>query len=121
MTDLQLTNGDVTFKEGDIESISDIRQVAQNTANRLQTFRGEWFIDTKFGPNYIRDVFKKNPSLTLVRSVLVAEVEANIKGRNTTLTNFQITLESSTRILKVEFTLRDKTTQEEAEAKVVIG
>ena len=56
--DFLLTLGDVTFKEGDIESISDIRQVAQNTADRLQTFRGEWFLDTRFGPNYIRDVFK---------------------------------------------------------------
>ena len=123
--DLLLTNNDVTFNEGDIVSVSGVRQVAQNVAARLRTFRREWFLDLLFGPNYIRDVFKKNPSLTLVRAVLVQQAEESLKDAIpevvVVLKDFELTLESATRILKVAFTLRDEATQEEAEQQVVIG
>lgn len=123
--DLQLTDNDLTFAEGDVEIITGVRQVAQNVAARLQTFRTEWFLDTFFGPNYIRDVFKKNPSLTLVRAILVQQIEESIKDAalNTVvvLKDFELTLESETRILQVNFVLRDEATQKEAEEQVVIG
>ena len=124
--DFLLTNGDVSFTEGDIVSTSGINQIAQNIANRLRTFRREWFLDKDFGPDYIQDVFKKNPSLTLIRAVLVAQIELAIKdatlsGVNAVLKNFELTLESATRILQVAFTIRDEVTQLEAEQRVVIG
>ena len=124
--DFLLTDNDISFDEGDIVIVEGVKQIAQNAAARLQTFRRAWFLDLDFGPNYIRDVFKKNPSLTLIRAVLVQQAELSVKegndkGINTVIKNFELTLEQATRILKVAFTLRDTTTQEEAEQQVVIG
>lgn len=118
--DLKLTNNDITFSEGDIVSVNGIEQIAQNVADRLQTFRTEWFLDLNFGPNYIRDVFKKNPSLTLIRAILVQQVELVI-GDRAVLKRFELTQETATRNLEVSFVLRDPETQEEAEAQVIIG
>ncbi len=118
--DLLLTDEDVSFDEGDIVTVIDIEEVAQRTKSQLQTFRGEWFLDLSFGPDYIQDVFKKNPSLTLVRSVLVAQAEQAI-GDDAVLKEFELTQETATRNLEVSFVIRDPETQEEAERQVVIG
>jgi len=124
--DIELTdNIDVTISEGDVVQVIGIRAVAQRAADRLQTFRREWFLDLDFGPNYIRDVFKKSPSLTLVRSILLAQTEIAILDfagkKEAVIKDFVVVHETSTRLLEVSFVLRDPVTQEEAEAKVVIG
>lgn len=118
--DLLLTNGDITFDEGDVVSTNGITEIAQHVADRLQTFRKEWFLDQSFGPDYIQDVFKKNPSMTLIRSILVAQVDLSIENI-AVLKNFELTLETATRNLEVAFILRTFESQEEIETKVVIG
>lgn len=117
---LDSVTNDVSFTEGDIVTITGIEAVAQRAADRLQTFRTEWFLDQDFGPNYIRDVLKKNPSLTLVKAIMIDQVNLAI-GDDAVLSDFELTHEQATRLLEVNFVLRDPETQEEAEKKVVIG
>ena len=119
-TDLELVDGDITFTEGDVQSFSGIREVAQRAKDRLQTFRTEWFLDQDYGPNYIRDILKKSPSLTLVRSVLVAQTNLAI-GDEASLSEFELAHDQTARKIEVSFVLRDPETEEEAKTQVVIG
>ena len=120
MIDLALTNDDLTFTEGDVVTVSDVEAVAQRVHDRLHTFRTEWFLDQEFGPDYLRDVLKKNPSLTLVQSILTAQAELSLDGE-AVLDRLELTLESSTRILKGDLVVRDPETQAEAARQLVIG
>lgn len=53
-----------------VQLISGAEAVGQHVRERLQFFLGEWFLDTRQGVPYYRDVLKKNPDRGVVRSVL---------------------------------------------------
>jgi hypothetical protein len=118
--ELNLTTTDLTFSGGDLDTITGLEEVAQHVKDRLQSFRTEWFLDLAFGVDYIQDVFKKNPTLTLIQSVLVSQFELSL-DENTVLKEFQLTQEIATRKLDVSFVLRDAETEAVAERQVVIG
>lgn len=60
--DLQLTNGQFTLLE---ESAA----LALSLSCDLQLFLGEWFLDTREGIPFYRDIFRKNPSIPLITSI----------------------------------------------------
>lgn len=78
--------------------------VSQKITNRLQTFRGEWYLNRDLGIPYYSDVFRKNPNLPQIRSILLAAV----KGVNGVeeIIRFDTELDSGTRQLNVDFTVR---------------
>ena len=43
---------------------------AYKLRNRLQFFKGEWFLDTRVGVPYYDEVFIKNPSLAIIRRLV---------------------------------------------------
>jgi len=61
--------GDLDLVNGDVAWISGIRMRRQQVAARFQFFLGEWFLDTRKGVPYFRDVFVKNPNVDVIRSV----------------------------------------------------
>lgn len=97
--------------DGDIAVASDGTQrwtalVAEDTQQRLQAkyglFLGEWFLDTREGVPYYRDVLKRGPNMTVVRSVLQKVATDDPAVEN--VTRFDVVLDAATRRLSVEFT-----------------
>lgn len=60
--DLELVGGDFVFIDGS-------RMVRQTIACRFRFFLGEWFLDTREGVPYYRDILVKNPDPSVVASV----------------------------------------------------
>ena len=71
--DLKLRD-DLEIVNGDLVTIDGADATGQRIRHRLLTFRGEWFLDLQFGPNYRDDVLIKNPRLDVVTAVLKSEI-----------------------------------------------
>lgn len=89
-------DGDVAFDGRDFSmGVS----VAQRANIRLKRIRGEWFLDTEAGVDYFGFVFKKDPSIPLLRSVFRDEL-MKTPGIGT-LETFELALDTSTRALEI--------------------
>ena len=120
--DLQIdtVTKDIVFTTGDLVLVTGLAAVGQRINDRLGTFLTEWFLDTSYGPNYLRDVFTKNPSITLIHSILVVEATKSLQDE-AVLVEFLVTLDSTTRVLTVDIILRDPDTQEELRLNFPVG
>lgn len=81
--------------------IDNAERVAQQIRIRLNSFLGEWFLNTAYGIPYLEYILIKNPNLTLVRSILrkqIAGVDDVTKIESLTLE-----LDNQTRKLTVDF------------------
>ncbi len=112
--------GDGSITDGDLDTVDGLDAAVQRAADVLQTFKGEWFLDLDFGVDYIKDVLKKAPNLTLVRSILAAEINKAI-GDDAVLSQLEVVLVNSTRKLDVSFVLRNPTDATTVQRTVVIG
>jgi hypothetical protein len=54
---------------GSLVVIEGVAQVRQRLATRFKFFQGEWFLDTREGIPYYRDVLVAQPDLPLIRSM----------------------------------------------------
>lgn len=122
MTDILIddTTEDVVFSDGDVVLVTGLAAVGQRVRDRLSTFVGEWFLNTEFGPNYLRDVMVKNPSMSLVQSVLSSEARESLQDE-AVLVETRTALDNATRTLHVEMILRDPETQEQITIEFPIG
>lgn len=75
--------------------------LAQRIKHRLQTFRGECFLDREVGVPYFSEVMKKNPDLERIRSLL-ASVIAGVEGVAKIL-SLEVLFNSSERSMAVDF------------------
>lgn len=85
----------------DVILIDNAERVAQQIRIRLNSFLGEWFLNTSYGLPYLEYILIKNPNLTLVRSILrkqIASVDDVAKVNSLT-----VTLDNKTRKLTVDF------------------
>jgi len=71
MADLRLTDtGDLYIgDDGDLEIITGLDAIRQDLTLRLQTFRGEWFLDERVGIPYFQDILVKSPDINVIRSI----------------------------------------------------
>lgn len=60
--------GDIQIVNGKTIAISGAPAIRQKISTRFRFFLGEWFLDTRQGVPYYRDVFLKDPSLDVIRS-----------------------------------------------------
>lgn len=103
MTSPFMTGGDIAIAADGTQRWATF---AEETAQRLQAkygfYLGEWFLDLREGVPYYRDVLKKAPNMTVVRSTLmkVATDDPAVEG----LTNFEAVLDTATRRLSVRLT-----------------
>lgn len=58
----------VLFTEATVDTIE------QRIRTRLQTFRGEWYLNEDIGVPYFDEVFVKNPDTSRIRALLMAEL-----------------------------------------------
>lgn len=75
--------------------------ICQRVKCRLQTFRGECYLDRDMGVPYFQEVMKKNPDLAKVRSLLAAII-VGVDGVKS-LEKLKIKFDASTREYKVIF------------------
>jgi hypothetical protein len=61
--------GDLALSGGNPVLQSGPAHVRQKIASRFLWWLGEWFLDQRQGVPYYRDVFVKNPDLSVIRSV----------------------------------------------------
>lgn len=71
MSDIRLdpVTGDIDVSTGDLLLTSGTEAIAQNLRIRLRMFLGEWFLDTRQGIPYFRNILIKNPRTNVVRSI----------------------------------------------------
>lgn len=55
-------NGDLSLEEGDFVLLTGADAIASDLKARLQTFLGEWFLDTSIGVPYFTEVYGKTPA-----------------------------------------------------------
>lgn len=60
--DILITNHEITLVTG-------AAAIQQQLRIRMQFFLGEWFLDTREGIPYYRDILIKNPSLSIIRDI----------------------------------------------------
>lgn len=77
-----------------------LETAAQRLRIKLETFLGEWFLDTQVGVPYYRDILLKNPDLSIIRGlfrkILLDDPDVDSVPR------LDLELDAS-RLLKVEF------------------
>lgn len=104
MIDLALdrVTGDLVIRRGNPVALDGPERVAQAVGIRLQTFLGEWFLDTGHGVPYFERVLgKRRPEL--VEAVLRAQI-LGVRGV-ARIQAFSIYFEGATRTARVNFTV----------------
>jgi hypothetical protein len=103
--DLRLTDGDIVISPFDLQ-LNEVGKeaVAQRIAIQLNTFRGEYFLDTQFGTPYYQTILRKGVSLTLIDS----ELKKVIRGVTGVLQliSYSSSLDRASRTLSVRFKAR---------------
>lgn len=90
------TDGDLAIEGGRFVLIGGLEAVAQNVAQRLRLFQGEWPFDTSAGFPYYQRVFVKNPNLPAIRALVRQAILATPGIRE--VTELMLTLDARTRI-----------------------
>lgn len=80
--DLKFDN-DIVIEGGDLQVVTGSNETAQHIRDRLMTFKGEWFLDLSYGPDYRADILTKNPSINVVNAVLKKEILKSADGQIT--------------------------------------
>ena len=89
MSDLLLENNDLKFTNGELTLITGIEEIKQRISERLQLFKGEWFLDTSVGVPYFESILKKNPVREEVEAFIVQTI-AGTPGVEE-ITQFEVT------------------------------
>lgn len=105
------------FANGDFVLTTGLDAVAQFVGQRIQTWIGEWFLDTTEGVPYREKILIKNPNVVEAESILkliILESPGIIQ-----LTTFSLLFDSSTRKGQLKFTAQSE--QGEVEFSQDIG
>lgn len=77
MSDLRIQDSDreLVFENGDLVLTQGREGISQHLAQRLRTFFGEWFLDTRIGVPYYEHILLKSPNPevldTIFKSVIL--------------------------------------------------
>ncbi len=100
--DLQITNGDLSLVTG-----SDA--IAQDLQQRLQSWLGEWFLDTTWGIPFKQQILVKNPNLDLIQAdIMLATTDTPGVVQ---VTDFNFVYDNNARSLSVKLTVQDSNGQ----------
>lgn len=86
---------------GNLELAVEGEGILQHLRCRFQFFLGEWFLDRREGIPFFREIFTKNPSLIVVRSIY-DQIIAGTPGIDA-VTRLDLDLDARTRTLEVDF------------------
>lgn len=98
----------LSFPVGDLELVNGSPRVAsgseyalQKAKVRCQFFLGEWFLNSKEGIPYFRDVLIKNPNPDTVRNLFRRTI-LSVPGI-TAVNSLSYTLDTKTRVASIQF------------------
>lgn len=100
--DLYLSNNDLALPVR--LTASNDESILQHIRIRLRTFLGEWFLDQRVGIPYFEEVFIKNPSSNVVKS-LIRRVLLRTPGV-VTVSSVDFDIDSVTRKATIDFKVR---------------
>lgn len=86
---------------GNLELAVEGEGILQHMRCRFQFFLGEWFLDRREGIPFFREIFTKNPSLIVVRSIY-NQIIAGTPGV-AAVTRLDLELDARTRTLEIDF------------------
>lgn len=103
MIDLQIagTKNDLVVSNGDLQLVMDDAAIRQSVLQTLQTFAGEWFLDTSVGIPYFQSIFVRNPNLDLIQAYFQNAI-TNVPGI-ASLNGFNFDYTNSNRQLAISF------------------
>jgi hypothetical protein len=108
MSDLKLNTdrnsahyNDIVIENGDLALVSGEDAVEQRVRQFLNTFLGEWFLDTRVGVPWFQQIMVKNADPIIVDSILKATI-LNVPGVEE-LKKFEIDVDTSTREMTLTF------------------
>ena len=102
MADIRLTStGDIDIVNNDMVLTSGAEAVAQGVSIRLQTFQGEFFLDTRIGMPYFQKILGEKPRIHVLKDIFR---EAILKEPGVdSIQNLTITYTGADRTLGVSF------------------
>lgn len=95
-------DSDISLDRGDLALVQEPQASGQRIRHRLLTFKGEWFLDLGFGPDYRGQVFVKNPRIDVVSALLRAEIVKSAAGQ---FTSFDASFNRAARALTVSYAM----------------
>ena len=78
--------------------------LAQRLVIRLQTFKGEWFLDGTIGIDYFNQIAGKNRSKAAVDAIIQAEILK--ENEVLQITAYSSVVDKTTRKITIQFTVR---------------
>lgn len=105
--DLKLDdNNDLVIEDNELVLLDGGDLVAQLLKEKLQTFQGEWFLDTSLGVPYFQDILKKQVDLSGIGNIFKDQIlnTPGILG----LTNFNLDYTENNRNLSLNFSVRSE-------------
>ncbi len=87
---------------GNLRMTSDLESIAQGIRRALNTYLGEWFLDTSLGVDWRGRILVKNPNSALIADEIRTVVQGVVGVRS--VTNINVSLNKSTRALTGSFT-----------------
>lgn len=103
--DIELTNdGDIKIADNgsDMVLVDGTAAIAQDITIRLQTFLGEWFLDTRIGIPYFQKVLGQKPRLIALKGLFRKAILTT--SGVISISDFTLNFTGATRTLDVSFT-----------------
>jgi hypothetical protein len=101
MIALSIPSGDLDLLDGDLNLIDSADYACQKIKSRLKFFLAEWFLDSREGFPWFRDVFGKGQNLEVIRSDIRRTI-LSVAGI-TAVRKLELSLDSIKRALSVDF------------------
>lgn len=100
----EIPAGDLELVDGNFVILDGSRLVRQTLLSRFRFFLGEWFLDTREGVPYYRDILVKNPDEEIVRSVFRQVLEGTPGVLE--ILSFNIVYDDKDRTIRFSFEVR---------------
>lgn len=97
-------NNDLVIENNNLVLIDGADFVGQMLKERLQTFLGEWFLDTDLGIPYFQNILTKGVNLNTIKNVFKNEILSTPGVIE--LEDFNLDFTDSTRQLSLDFSVR---------------
>lgn len=94
---------DIDLKSGDLFLTDPIEATRQHLIANLRGFKSEWFLDLDSGVPYYQDILIKNPNVRIVESIFKEAIINTIGVIE--LTSFELTFDTATRTLILDFSV----------------
>lgn len=103
-------NWDIEFVDGELNFTTEEETLLQRIKQRMQFFRGEWFLNEAEGIPYFEEIFQKNYDLSRIEAIYINELQ-RIDGVAEIL-SLEINVNDSTREMTIEGQIREESTGE---------